>query len=161
LTLLAELGRAYPQSRWLKEVRALDVEIRQQSGQATRPESVVDEDLKVMAINGLLNTDPERAVPMLEKLLQGTPSRKLQDRALFVLRQSGSPRAREIVVKIAQGDTQPDLSGRPSSTSGVRRQTARPRPDLRRLDRAGVKSGRSGLPGVRERTVAEAARSKD
>jgi len=119
LTLLAELGRAYPQSRWLKEVRALDVEIRQQSGQATRPENVDDEDLKVMAINGLLNTDPERAVPMLERLLQGTPSRKLQDRALFVLSQSGSPRAREIVVKIAQGDAQPDLQRKAIQYLGV------------------------------------------
>jgi HEAT repeat protein len=109
LRILGELGRTYPQSRWLKEVRALDVEIRQQSGQPTRPESVEDEDLKVMAINGLLNTDAERAIPMLEKLLQGTPSRKLQDRALFVLSQSGSPKAREIVVKIARGNVQPDL----------------------------------------------------
>jgi HEAT repeats/Tetratricopeptide repeat len=119
LKLLAQLGREYPQSRWLKEVRALDAEIRQQSGQAPRPENVADEDLKLMAINGLLNTDAERAIPMLEKLLQGPASRKLQERALFVLTQSNSPRAREIVVRIARGDAEPDLQRKAIQQLGV------------------------------------------
>jgi hypothetical protein len=109
LRLVDELRRAYPESRWLKEAKALEAEIRRQSGQAPRPEAEADEDLKVMAINSLLNTDPERALPMLEKLVAESKSRKLQDRALFVLSQSSSPRAREIVVKIAQGVSNPDL----------------------------------------------------
>ncbi len=119
LKLLAELGRLHPQSRWLKETRALDAEIRQQAGQPTRPENVDDEDLKLMAINGLLHTDAERAIPMLEKLLQGPASRKLQERALFVLTQSDSPRAREIVVRIAKGDAQPDLQRKAIQQLGV------------------------------------------
>ena len=119
LKLLGELGRAYPQSRWVKEARALEAEVRQQSGQPARPENVADEDLKLMAINGLLNTDAERAIPMLEKLLQGPASRKLQERALFVLTQSNSPRAREIVVRIAKGDAQPDLQRKAIQQLGV------------------------------------------
>jgi hypothetical protein len=109
LAILEQLRSAHPQSRWLKEAKALELEVRQQSGQPTNPESVADEDLKLMALNGLLHTDPERALPMLEKFLEGQQSRKLQDRALFVLSQSGSPKAREIVERIARGESRPDL----------------------------------------------------
>ena len=119
LKLLGELVRAYPQSRWIKEAKALEVEVRQQAGQPTRPENVADEDLKLMAIGGLLHTDAERAIPMLEKLLQGGASRKVQERALFVLSQSSSPRAREIVVRIAKGDGQPDLQHKAIRQLGV------------------------------------------
>jgi HEAT repeat protein len=109
LAAIDELRRSYPQSRWVKEADALALEVRQGAGQAPRPESVGDEDLKLMALNGLLNSDPEQAIPLLEKFLHGQQSRKLQDRALFVLCQSGSPRAREIVFGIARGQGQPDL----------------------------------------------------
>ncbi|PYQ19473.1 MAG: hypothetical protein DMF81_21720, partial [Acidobacteria bacterium] len=67
------------------------------------------EDLKLMALNGLLSTDAERALPLLEKFLTGGSSPKLRERALFVLSQSGSPRARDIVVRIASGKQSPEL----------------------------------------------------
>src|SRR2546426_5022323 len=78
LATLGELGRTYPQSRWLKDAKALEVEVRQSTGQPVRPENETDEDLKVIAINGLQHTDPERAVPLLEKVLQGSGSPKLR-----------------------------------------------------------------------------------
>ena len=65
--------------------------------------------MKLMAINSLLQSDPERSVPLLEKLLQRPSSPKLRERALFVLSQSDSPRAREIVVRVARGGANPDL----------------------------------------------------
>jgi HEAT repeat protein len=119
LTVVAELRRAHPQSRWLKQAEALEMEIRQQSGQPPRPENVADEDLKLMALNGLLNTDPEQAIPLLEKFLQSPQSRKLQDRALFVLCQSGSPRAREIVARIARGESSPELQRKAIQNLGI------------------------------------------
>src|SRR6266446_737900 len=51
----------------------------------------------------------ERALPLLEKLLAGSTSRRIRERALFVLCQSRSPRGREIVVKIARGQESPDM----------------------------------------------------
>jgi len=109
LRTLDELRRTYPQSRWVKEAEALELEVRQQAGQPVRPESVADEDLKLMALNGLLHSAPEEAIPLLEKFLNGKQSPKLQERALFVLCQSASPRAREIVLGIARGESQPQL----------------------------------------------------
>jgi HEAT repeat protein len=109
LALLAGFASRYPKSSWQKDVRALELEIRQSGGARVRPESENDEDLKLMAINSLLNSDPERAVPLLEKFLKTGSSPKLKERALFVLAQSGSPRAREILAQIARGNSDPDL----------------------------------------------------
>jgi HEAT repeat protein len=110
LAAIAQLRKSAPQSKWLNDARALEMEIRQRAGQRTSPETEGDEDLKLMALNGLLNTDSERALPLLEKFLTGSGnSSKLRERALFVLSQSDSPRAREIVVRIARGQQSPDM----------------------------------------------------
>ena len=66
-------------------------------GQQIEPEHVDDEDVKLMAINGLMNSDPDRAMPILEGILNSQQPAKMKERALFVLSQSGSPRAFDIV----------------------------------------------------------------
>ena len=71
--------------------------------QKVNPDSEPDEDLKLMALNGLMNSDPERAIPMLEKFLQGNQSPKLKERALFVLAQNDSAKGRQILSQIARG----------------------------------------------------------
>ncbi len=109
LATLEELRKTYPQSRWLNDAKALEVEVRQASGQAVAPESETDDELKLLAINSLMHSDAERAVPLLEKLLAGNHAPKLKERALFVLSQSGSPRAREVVAQLARGKSNPDL----------------------------------------------------
>jgi HEAT repeat protein len=109
LAAIAQLRKSAPQSRWVNDARALELEIKQRSGQPTPPRAEDDEDLKLMALNGLLNSDSERALPLLEKFLTGGSSPKLRERALFVLSQSNSPRAREIVARIARGQQSPDM----------------------------------------------------
>ena len=52
-----------------------------------------------MALNGLMHSDPARALPMLEKFLAaGRPRRKLRDRALFVLSPERLARRRATIV---------------------------------------------------------------
>jgi HEAT repeat protein len=109
LETLETLRRTYPNSRWLDDAKALEVEVRQSSGQRVSPEAEGNEDLKLIAINSLLGNDPEQALPMLEKFLSGPQPLKLKERALFVLSQSGSPKAREIVGRIASGSRNPEL----------------------------------------------------
>jgi len=109
LALLDALEKDHPESRWLPQARALEIEVKQASGHPPSPESQTDDELKLMALDALARSDPERAVPLLEKLLMGPGSRKLQERALFVLAQSGSPKAREIMGRIARGQSNPDL----------------------------------------------------
>lgn len=110
LAALDQLRKTYAGSRWEDDAKALELEVRQASGQAAKPESESDEELKLMAINSLLNSDPDRAIPMLEQLLKsGRQPPKLKERAMFVLTQSGSAKAREIVVQMAKGGANPDL----------------------------------------------------
>ena len=75
---------------------------------------------------------------MLEKLLDGTASPKLKERALFVLAQSNSPRAREVLKNIAKGNSTPELQSRAIEYLGVHGGTREPRGagrDLRVDDR--------------------------
>ena len=112
LSILATLEKSYAQSRWNNDAKALEVEIRQSMGQTVSPDNVSNEDLKLIAINGLMNSDPERAIPLLEKVLQSNQSPKLKERALFVLAQSSSPQARAIISKIARGQSDHALQGK-------------------------------------------------
>ena len=112
LATLAALTKDYPKSRYLQSAKQLDQEVRQSSGQPARPGDQSDEDLKLYAIAALQNSDPEQAVPLLEKVLQGTASPRVKSKALFVLAQSNSPRARDLLKKIALGTSTPDLQNR-------------------------------------------------
>jgi HEAT repeat protein len=109
MATLAQLRKTAPQSRWLKEADALEQEIRQGAGQRPAPERQPDEDLKLIALNALMTSDAEQAVPMLEKFLSSNASPRLRDRALFVLTQSGSARGRAVVADIARGKSHPDM----------------------------------------------------
>ncbi len=56
-----------------------------------------------------MQSDPERALPLLEKLMETRSSPRLRERVLFVLSQSSLPKAQEIVTKVAKGSANPDL----------------------------------------------------
>src|SRR5581483_7201463 len=110
LATLGQLEKTYPSSRWLNDAKALQLEVRQAAGQGGAPESQTDEDLKLLAINSLMNTDAERVVPLLEKLLADPKtSPRLKSRALFVLGQSRNPKAGEIIARYAKGSGNPDV----------------------------------------------------
>jgi HEAT repeats len=109
LAAIADLRKSYASSRWLDDASALEIEIKQASGQNVSPENQPDEELKLMALNALVNSDPDRALPLLENLLKSAQSLRLKERALFVLAQSSAPRAQQLLEQIAKGNGNPDL----------------------------------------------------
>ena len=109
IAALGILRRDYPGSRWLKDAQALEVEVNQNAGQAVSPTDETNEDIKLMAINALMNADPDRAIPLLEGVLKGNASPKVKDRALFVLTQNRSARAQQVLADYAKGAGNPDL----------------------------------------------------
>jgi HEAT repeat protein len=119
LSATADLQQKFKDSRWVKDAKALEVEVRQSSGQAVTPESQNDEELKLMALRALMNSDPDRAMPIIEQMLAGPNSPKVKDRALFVLSQSNSSRAREIIANVAKGGSNPDLQLRAIKYLGI------------------------------------------
>lgn len=119
LSILKTLFSNFPDSKWTRDAKALEAEMRRSTGQNPLPEGEADEDLKLMAVNSLLVSDPERAVPMLEKVLRSNQPTKIKERALFVLAQSGSERAKQLLVRIAQGDESPELQTKAIQNLGL------------------------------------------
>jgi hypothetical protein len=119
LATIADLKRRFPQSRWQKDAGALEIEVRQRTGQPSRPESQSDDELKMLAIQGLMNSDPERAMPLLEKVLSGAGTPREKSKALFVIAQSGSPEARQILGRIASGQSNPELQRKAVEFLGI------------------------------------------
>ncbi len=109
LSTCGELRKSYPKSRWLDECGALEIEIRGKSGQPVSPQAEPDENLKLLALNALMQQDQAQAVPILQKILSGNQSEELKSRALFVLAESHSPQADALVGQIAQGQSGPAL----------------------------------------------------
>lgn len=110
LASLQDLKSRFPKSQWLDDAAAMEVEIRESSGQPVAPEAINDEELKLIAISSLMGSEPERAVALIEKILAKKGSAAMKERALFVLGQLHSPRARQVLESYARngadGETQ-------------------------------------------------------
>ena len=119
LETLAKLRSAYASSSWLDDAKALELEIRSAAGQKVNPNSEPDEDLKLMALNGLMNSDAEQALPILQKILASNQSPKLKDRAMFILAQSDNAKSRQILAQFARGGSNPDLQMKAINYLGV------------------------------------------
>jgi HEAT repeat protein len=70
-----------------------------------------DEDLKMLALNSLLNREPASAIPLLRAILSGNQPANVKKHALFVLAQSKSPEAESILHDAALGKLDPQLQG--------------------------------------------------
>jgi hypothetical protein len=120
LETIASLVRQFPRSTWINDAKVLEIEIHGASGQVAPPAaSSGDEDLKLYALNAIMGMDPEQAVPLLEKLLNGSQSTNIKQRALFILSQSSSTRAQDLMTSIARGQAQPDLQIKAIQNLGV------------------------------------------
>jgi hypothetical protein len=109
LATIADLEKKYAQSRWLKDAKALEIEVRQSTGHPANPDNQDTDDLKMLALQGIMQSDSQRGVPMVENFLNGSGSPKLKSKALFLLAQNGSSQARDVLAKIAKGQSNPDL----------------------------------------------------
>ena len=109
LATIGDLRQSYPSSRWLKDAQALELEVRSQTGAPVNPSSEPDEELKLLALNGLMMAEPDKALPVLQKLLAGSSSPKIKERALFILVQNPSPEGRKMLSDFARNSSNPDL----------------------------------------------------
>ena len=119
LETAADLKKRFPQSRWTKDAGALELQVRSESGVRTNPDAVSDDDLKLLALQGLMNSDPQKGVPLVEKVLSGSASPHVKSKALFVLAQSGSPQAMDILGRVAAGQSNPELQRKAVEYLGI------------------------------------------
>ena len=75
MAAIAELRKSYAGSRWLDDAKALELELKQASGQSVSPEAESDEELKLMAINGLMQSRPRARHPAAGRASSRAPPR--------------------------------------------------------------------------------------
>jgi aminopeptidase N len=110
LNSIAALRSAYPKSQWLKDAGALEVEVKQASGQPVNLNAQGDDEYKLLALRSVMDSDPDRAIPIVEKMLDNPRnSASLKEQALFLLAQADSPKAAQVVSGIARGQKGPQL----------------------------------------------------
>jgi HEAT repeat protein len=104
--VIGRLRREFPDSRWGRDADALLAQTRPLS---TLDPGSTDDELADIAVEGLLNAPPERAVPLLRKVLAGQRSTKVKKRALFVLSQLETDEAMNVVLDTAKNSRDPEL----------------------------------------------------
>jgi hypothetical protein len=109
LEACASLRQNFPQSNWLKECSALEIEIRGKSGSPVQPQAEQDEELKLLALSSLTEGDHSNSLPILQQILEGQQSERLKERALFVLAQDQSKQGQELLGHIVRGEKDPNL----------------------------------------------------
>src|ERR1700689_2154369 len=109
LEICAELRHGFPQGNWVKECSALEIEIHGKSDDPMPPQAEQDEELRLLALNSLMQQDEAHAIPIIQQILNSDKSEKLKDRALFVLAQDQSPQSQARLRQGAVGQSNPSL----------------------------------------------------
>lgn len=133
------LLKNYPASSWADDAEALRVDISEElvkSGLSDFKkyirESAGDEqedvnpemEMKLVALNAMLNMDSEKAFPTLEKVVRNGKSPKLREQALFVLSQQSSEKATALLAEIAGKDPEMHVREQAIFWLGQRRDAA-------------------------------------
>lgn len=106
LATIRQLASDFPKSSWLDDARALEVEMR---GVLVQPAAGEDEEIKLYALSGLMNHNPQKALPLVQQYLRGKHSLENKEKALFLLTQSELPEARQALMQIVRGSAHPEL----------------------------------------------------
>jgi hypothetical protein len=104
LATCASLRAAYSRSHWLDECGALEIEIHAKRGTPVQPGAGQDDDLKLLAINSLMQQDEPRALAELQEILNGDSSEELKKKAMFILGQHYSDATYNQIVRISYLD---------------------------------------------------------
>jgi len=99
---IRKLERGYPDSRWLKEAQVLQIEHNgTQAVSGNSDDLLEDEELRMFALARLMESNPERALPLVLALLEGTASEDVRRDALFMLGMSENEDAQRAIAQVA------------------------------------------------------------
>jgi hypothetical protein len=115
-TVIERLRREFPDSRWSREADTL---LAQKRPPVQGGSGLADDELADIAVQGLINAPPERALPVLKKVLASQRSIKVKKRALFVLSQLETDEAMKVVLDTAKTSSEPELRREAINMLGV------------------------------------------
>jgi HEAT repeat protein len=114
--VIERLHREFPESRWSRDADSLLAQTRPPAqGEA----GLADDELADIAVQGLMNAPPERALPVLKRVLASQRSTKVKKRALFVLSQLETDEAMKVVLDTAKSSREPELRKEAINMLGV------------------------------------------
>ncbi len=99
-----QLERQHPDSRWLNEARALQIEY-----QGSIDDAVAEDELRLFALSQLLERDFDRALPLVMEIMSNTASDSIRQDALFLLGMSDHPDAQRAIADAVSDSSDPDL----------------------------------------------------
>jgi len=71
--------------------------------------ATTEDDIKILALNGLMRQDPAKALPLLRDLLKSDKPIEMRRQALFVLSRSKDPQAQTILTEVATTKGNPEM----------------------------------------------------
>lgn len=115
LVYLEALRQQFPTSKWVNDAKILQVEIAQElvNKGLSRYKKYIEnsasadsnENLKIIALDALLNMDKEKAFPILERVIRTSNSTKMRTKAIFIISQNRDDRVPPLLVSIALKDS--------------------------------------------------------
>lgn len=114
--VIERLHREFPESRWSRDADTL---LAQTRPAAQGDAGLADDELADIAVQALVNAPPERALPVLKKVLASQRSIKVKKRALFVLSQLETDEAMKVVLETAKNSREPELRKEAINMLGV------------------------------------------
>jgi HEAT repeat protein len=108
---LERLIREFPRSTWADDARAMQLEIAPQVGKSVDPGGLQDDELKIVALQSLFQSDPARGAAYVADILKpdSKASRELKETAVSLLGQRGGPGAVAMLLDIARTQPDPEL----------------------------------------------------
>jgi hypothetical protein len=104
LLTCAELRRSFPSSSWKDECGALEIEVKAKTGKPVLPRAVENDDLKLLALNLLMQKDEKRAMEQIQEILDGASSEKLKEGALLLLGDHHTDQVNPQIVRVSYVD---------------------------------------------------------
>jgi FecR protein len=106
LETCAALAQQYPASSWNHDCTALTIEVGAEDGKPVEPNALKDDDLRLLALNVLMQKDETQALAQIQEILNGDYSEKLKKEALFILGHHYSDETYPQIVRISyvEGD---------------------------------------------------------
>ncbi|MBV9927248.1 MAG: HEAT repeat domain-containing protein [Acidobacteria bacterium] len=105
---LERLVKEFPRSTWADDAHAMEVEMGPQTGKSVDPAGLVDDEMKMVALQSLFQSDPARGAAYVSEILKpgSKASRELKEAGVNFLGIYGGPAAASALLDIAR--TQPD-----------------------------------------------------
>jgi hypothetical protein len=101
-----DLRTAFRKSSWNDDCGALEIEIHASAGKPAQPKEDQSDELKLLALASLMQSDPDKATEQIKEIVDSDASERLKEGAVFILGQQvpDSTYAQIVRISYLEGD---------------------------------------------------------